>query len=186
MKNASEKRPRYVIFLFFFSLTIPALGYVTLGILPASIFLVGFFGGFVLWLVMPMRAPWRVTRIPYFAALFLFLLHRGVEEQFFGFFPALAEITGVPLPEPTSPVVIVLVALSLVWVLSPLLIKRGHPFGYYGAWSVFFTLGVGELAHFLFPLLTPEPYGYFPGMVTVVFLAPVAWWGMWRLYKYSE
>ena len=41
--------------------------------------------------------------------------------------------------------------------------------------------GVIELAHFIFPFFAPEPYGYFPGMVTLVPLAPVAWLGMWRL-----
>ncbi len=52
---------------------------------------------------------------------------------------------------------------------------------YYLAWTFFTSMGVIELAHFIFPFFTPEPYGYFPGMVTVVPLAPVAWFGMWRL-----
>lgn len=45
----------------------------------------------------------------------------------------------------------------------------------------FTAMGVTELAHFAFPLFVAEPNGYFPGMASVVVLAPVAWWGMWRL-----
>jgi hypothetical protein len=51
------------------------------------------------------------------------------------------------------------------------------------AWTFFTSMGITELAHFLLPLLTTEPYGYFPGMASVVVLAPLAWWGMWRLAR---
>ncbi|WP_220466405.1 hypothetical protein [Dyadobacter psychrotolerans] len=43
------------------------------------------------------------------------------------------------------------------------------------------SMGITELAHFVLPLLTKEPYGYFPGMTRVIVLAPLAWWGMYRL-----
>jgi len=44
-------------------------------------------------------------------------------------------------------------------------------------------MGLTELAHFaVFPWLNPSGItAYVPGMWTVLALAPVAWWGMWRL-----
>lgn len=176
-----EKRLSIIFLALIFTLAIPALGYITLGTLPAVIFLVGFLGGFVLWLGIPMRTPWTAIKAPYFLTLVLFLLHRGLEEQFFGFFPALAEITGVQIPDFFTTTVIIISLLSIAWVLSPLLIIKRHALGYYGAWTFFFAMGVSEIAHFIFPFLRPEPYGYFPGMATALFLIPAAWWGMWRL-----
>jgi len=46
-------------------------------------------------------------------------------------------------------------------------------------------MGITELAHFVFPSFTNKAYGYFPGMASVVLLAPVAWWGMYRLSRRS-
>lgn len=42
-------------------------------------------------------------------------------------------------------------------------------------------MGLTEPAHFIMPFLANETYGYFPGMGSVIILAPLAWWGMWRL-----
>ncbi|WP_206110744.1 hypothetical protein [Pannonibacter phragmitetus] len=58
---------------------------------------------------------------------------------------------------------------------------RGYAFGHYLAWTFFVSMGVIELAHFVFPLFGGRSYGYFPGMATVVLLAPVAWWGIYRM-----
>jgi hypothetical protein len=167
----------------FFVLAVPILGYLTIGLLPALIFLIGFLGGFIFWLMAPREASWSYIRFPYFITLALFLVHRVVEEHFFGFFDELTKITGVPYPDTVTFSGVAIGVLSLLWVLSPLLVKYGYSIGYYGAWSFFFAMGVSELAHFIFPFLTPGPYGYFPGMVSVLFLAPVAWWGMWRLWR---
>jgi hypothetical protein len=60
---------------------------------------------------------------------------------------------------------------------------RGYEFGRFLAWTFFASMGITELAHFGLPLLTQRPYGYFPGMGSVVVLAPLAWWGMWRLSR---
>ena len=59
----------------------------------------------------------------------------------------------------------------------------GIQFGNYLTWTFFTAMGVTELAHFIFPFFTKEPYGYFPGMASVFFLAPVAWWGIYRLSR---
>ncbi len=97
------------------------------------------------------------------------------------FFPALSKITGVPMPDTSSPMVFALYALSGAWLLIPYLMKRGREFGWFLAWTFFTSMGVIELAHFAFPLFTGSPYGYFPGMATVVPLVPAAWWGLIRL-----
>lgn len=117
-------------------------------------------------------------------ALLLFLAHR-VEEKQTGFFAFLAAVTGVPTPAVNSVPVVLLVALSAgAWLLVPVLMGRGRPIGRYLAWTFFASLGLTELAHFLvFPWLDPSGAGYVPGMWTVVALAPVAWWGMWRLTR---
>jgi hypothetical protein len=145
------------------------------------LFLCGYLAGFVLWLSVPTKVPWTSIRNLYLASLGLFFLHR-VEERVSGFFPVLASMTGVPVPEVASlPILLLLLASVVAWLAAPLLVQRGHGFGYYLLWTFFASMGITELAHFVLPLLRPGPYGYFPGMLSVLLLAPVAWLGMWRL-----
>ena len=48
------------------------------------------------------------------------------------FFAFLATVTGVPLPAVTSvPVVLLVVVSAGAWLLVPVLMGRGHPFGRY-------------------------------------------------------
>ena len=77
---------------------------------------------------------------------------------------------------------ILLYAFAVAWLRIPFLVKHAHPFGYYLAWTVFVAMGISESTHFAFPLLTTQPYGFFPGMASVVFLSPADWWGIWRLW----
>lgn len=63
------------------------------------------------------------------------------------------------------------------------LVKHGHDFGYYLIAKFFVSMGVTELAHYFLPFLTNEPYGYLPGMASVVVPAPLAWWGILRLVR---
>lgn len=158
------------------------LGYVLLGILPAILFAFGFVGGFVLWLSVPTAAPFRSIKIPFYITLGLFILHK-LEERYLDFFPALSKITGVPLPDTTSIFVFLLYALAGMWLFIPFLVRSRNEFGYYLVWTFFTSMGVTELAHFVFPLLAGGGYGYFPGMVSAAILAPAGWWGMLQLWK---
>ncbi len=168
---------------FLITAVILVVGYIAFGFWTALIFTSGFFGGFVLWLFFPSGIAFQEIKKPYWIAFSLFLLHR-VEEKVCGFFDKLSDITHVPTPEITSVSVISLVVLSVgAWFAVPILIKRGINLGYYLAWTFFTALGVTELAHFIFPFFMDEPYGYFPGMASVIILAPVAWWGMYKLAK---
>ena len=72
------------------------------------------------------------------------------------------------------------------WLLIPPLVSRGYAFGYYLAWTFFAAMGITELAHFIFPIVAGGPYGYFPGMATVLLLAPAAWWGMRNLARQGD
>jgi hypothetical protein len=81
----------------------------------------------------------------------------------------------------TPPLAVLLYAFAATWLLIPWLVGRRHAFGYFLVWTFFASMGITELAHFVFPLFTGAPYGYFPGMASVVPLAPLAWWGIWRL-----
>ena len=165
-----------------FTVMVLVLGHTLLGLLPMILFAFGFLGGFILWLLVPTNASFKSIRVSYFITLAFFVLHKA-EERHFDFFPALARITGKPVPEAGSVLAILLYAFAGAWLLIPFLVGRHSQFGYYLAWTFFTSMGVIELAHFVFPLFTPEPYGYFPGMATVVLLAPVAWWGIWRLTR---
>ena len=179
-----HKDPKTVLSAFVFTMAILALGYISFGPWTMLVFTSGFLGGFILWLIMPTNVSFATIKIPYTAAFILFALHR-VEEKVMDFFATLSSITGVPTPEIVSPQIILLIAVSVgAWLLIPYLMNRGYQLGTYFAWTFFAALGITELAHFLvFPLFTGEPYGYFPGMASVILLAPVAWWGMWRLSR---
>lgn len=182
---AIEKQPLTKVSALAFSLALPAFGYVYLGPLVALLFSLGYVGGFVLWLLIPAGVPYRSIRAPYWATLLAFLFLHKVEENVTHFFDVLSsKVTGVPVPEVTYGLVFALLILPIgAWLAAPFLMKRGFAFGYFLAWTLFTSMGVTELAHFIFPLLTNEPYGYFPGMASVVVLAPLAWWGMVRLSR---
>ena len=164
------------------TLAILALGYLSFGVWTMLIFSSGFGVGYLLWLLFPKQPYFDAIKWPFFLAFTLFVVHR-VEEYGTRFFDELARITGTPTPDIGSWQVILLVVLSVGgWIAMPFLVIHRVAFGYYLAWTAFSAMGITELAHFLiFPFLTGEPYGYFPGMASVVVLAPVAWWGMARL-----
>lgn len=180
-----EERSTLIISAMLFSLAIPALGYIYLGTLYALLFLLGYGGGFVLWILIPAKAPYASIQVPYWATFLAFLLLHKVEENRTRFFAVVSEkITGDPVPEVTPLLIVALLVLPVgAWLAAPFLIKRRYDFGYYLGWTFFVSMGVTELAHFMLPLLTDEPYGYFPGMASVLVLAPLGWWGMWRLAR---
>lgn len=166
---------------FLFTALILILGYVSFGFWTALIFTSGFLTGFILWVLTPYRPSFQRIKVPFWLVMGLFTAHR-VEEKVTGFFGRLAEITQVRTPEITSIPLIMLVLLSVgAWLAVPVLMRHRNPFGHYLAWTFFSAMGITELAHFSFPFFTNEPYGYFPGMLSVTVLAPLAWWGMHRL-----
>jgi hypothetical protein len=178
-----KKQPLTIVVALLFSLLIPLFGYMYTGWLIALLFLIGYFTGFGLWLLVPTKVAFSTIKAPYWVTLLVFLLLHKVEENRMKFFEVVGEkITGVPVPEVTPLLVISLLILPIGgWLLIPILVKRGYDLGYYLAWTFFTSTGIIELAHFIFPLLTDEPYGYFPGMITALPLAAAGWWGMWRL-----
>lgn len=180
-----KKPPLLITFALLFSLAIPTLGYIYLGTLYALLFLLGYGGGFVLWTLFSAKAPYASIKVPFWATFMAFLLLHKVEENVTGFFEVVSEkVTGDPVPDVTPLLTVALLVLPVgTWLATPFFIKRGYDFGYYLGWTFFVSMGVTELAHFVLPLLTNEPYGYFPGMASVLVLAPLAWWGMWRLAR---
>ncbi len=119
---------------------------------------------------------------PFLLTLLLFIGHK-LEERHLEFFPALSQITGIPAPPSGTLLGTLLYIFAGAWLLVPWLVERRLPFGYYLASTFFFAMGITELAHFVFPFFTGENYGYFPGMASVFFLAPAAWWGLWKMYR---
>lgn len=176
------KKELTIIFALLFTIAVLILGYVMLGLLPMFLFAFGFLGGFILWLIVPGNATFAAIKAPYFLTFGFFVLHK-LEERFMDFFPRLSEITGVPVPETDSWLVVLLYLFAASWLLIPFLVKRNYSFGYYLAWTFFTAMGVTELAHFVFPFIEGGAYGYFPGMASVILLAPAAWWGMFRLSR---
>lgn len=170
-----------ITFAFLFTSAILVLGYISFGIWPTVIFTSGFLGGFILWLLIPVSLNFANIKVPFWLTLFLFIIHR-VEEKVMGFFPALSKLTHKPVPAIVSLPIILLVLTSVgAWLLIPVFVRKGYAFGTYLTWTFFAAMGLTELAHFIFPLFTGEPYGYFPGMISVIPLAPAAWWGIWRM-----
>ena len=178
--EAIKMKPATIVVAAGFTATAIFLGYIALGFWPAFIFTFGYLGGLIIWLFMPSSVSFRQIRLPYFLTLAFFVLHK-IEERECDFFPALSELTGVPVPDPTSLPAILLYAIACVWLLIPLLMNRRIALGYYLAWTFFASMGITELAHFVFPLFRDQPYGYFPGMWSVILLAPAAWSSMWKM-----
>jgi hypothetical protein len=155
------------------------LGYMLLGWLPMFLFCFGFLGGFILWMTVKVNATFKHIRVPYWITLGMFIVHKA-EERYMDFFPELSKITGIPVPDTNSVGVYLLYLASSTWLLIPWLVSKKYQFGYYLTWTFFTSMGVIELAHFIFPLFTDESYTYFPGMASVIWLAPAAWWGLYR------
>ena len=165
---------------------VPLIGYLSFGIIPAILFFIGYLGGFVLWILNPQATSFEPVRKLYWITFALFILHR-VEEKVSGFFDVLAEMTGVSKPEIISVPIILLLIISVgAWLFGPALMKRKFPVGGFLVWSFFASMGITELAHFVLPFFWDKPYGYFPGMLSVIVLAPVAWYAMYRLVKGSN
>ena len=179
-----SRNPAIIAAAFLFSTLVLVLGHAAFGFWTMLIFTSGFLGGFVLWLIFPANPSFAAIKVPYFLALGFFVLHR-IEEYATDFFGTLAAVTGIGTPDVGSWQVILLILLSVgAWLLVPALASRGYRFGTYLAWTFFAAMGLTELAHFVvFPWFTPQPFAYFPGMASVVLLAPAAWWGMWRLSR---
>ncbi len=182
MKIAADKTPAIIMLATTYALAALILGYVLLGLIPMLLFAFGFVGGLILWLMVPTKPMFKTLRVPFYATLALFVVHK-LEERYMNFFPALAKLTEIPVPESGSFLGLLLYALACAWLLIPFLVARGFQFGYFLAWSFFTAMGVTEMAHFIFPFFLAGPYGYFPGMASAAVLAPLGWWGLWRLAK---
>ncbi len=180
--DPSRRSTKLVVAAFLYTVITLLLGYLAFGFLTSLIFSSGFLGGFILWYFIPSITPYEKLKVPYFACLALFFLHR-VEEKYMGFFAFLSEVTKVRTPEILSWEVVGLVVISVgSWLSIPFLLRKGYDFGYYFAWTFFAAMGVTELAHWIvFPFLLETPFQYIPGMISVVPLAPVAWVAMRRL-----
>ena len=182
MKEIGNNRIYTVLCALAFTIAILTVGYLSFGLWTTIIFASGFLGGFIIWLFVRSTPPFADFKKPYWLTFIFFILLHRVEEYMMKFQEELSGITGNPVPDIKSPALIILVLASVgAWLFAPVLIKRSYAFGYYLAWTFFAAMGITELAHFIFPLLRGGSYGYFPGMASVVVLAPTAWWGMYRL-----
>lgn len=178
------KQNLQILSAFLFTTSLLVFSYFSFGPWTTLIFTFGFLGGFILWAIFSSkRVSFSQIQVPYWLTLLFFICHK-VEENRTHFQERLADLTGTPVPEISSPALIILLLTSVGgWLLIPYLVKRGYFFGYYFAWTFFASMGIIELAHFIFPFFTNQPYGYFPGMLSVLILAPSAWWGMYRLTR---
>jgi hypothetical protein len=177
----ARTHPLHALVATLFCVAMTVLGHLALGPLVALVFGIAFFGGLAFWLARPMIVTWARVRIPYFAALAAYVIHR-IDEEVSGFVPAMEDLAGRQAADLLSAPSILLVVLSLAWMLSPLLVRKGHPLGHFGAWSLFAAFALVEPWHFIFPILTPEPYGYFPGMITAPIIIAVGAWGLWSMW----
>lgn len=184
--NSNSRSKLMLISAFLYTFATLWLGYRAFGLLTSLIFSSGFLGGFILWCCIRSNTPYEKIKVPYYLCLILFVIHR-VEEKYAGFFSFLSKVTNVPTPEILSWEIVGLVMISVgSWLSIPYLLSRRREFGYYFLWTFFAAMGITELAHIVvFPVLIDKPYGYIPGMWSVIPLAPLAWWGMVRLSRRS-
>lgn len=182
LKQQKDRPPKAVLGSAIFTAFLLTLGALSFGPWTALIFSFGFVGGFFLWLVFPHCQDFQRIKAPYWITFGIFIFLHRVEENVFRFQERLSGITGTPVPSLASPFLILLVVFTVGgWLLVPLLMKRKNAFGVYLAWSFFASMGITELAHFALPFFESRAYGYFPGMASVFFLAPSAWWGFRRM-----
>jgi len=182
VKKRPKKSYTEIVTAFLYASSVVSVVYVLLGPFPFDLFSIPFFGGFVAWLLMTSVPPFSAVRVPYFVAWIFFILHK-LEERQFGFFSKLAYITGTPAPNENSTWSWILYLLAGFWVLVLMLAKGGVTLGYSLTWTFFLAMGVVELAHFVFPLMTGQPYAYFPGMTTAAPLSAAGLWGVYRMAK---
>jgi hypothetical protein len=179
----ARRSPIMILTALALALLVPVFGWIYLGPLYAVLFLIGYGGGFLLWCVVPSNATWLSIRTPYWLTMAAFLGLHKLEENRMKFFEEMSsKITRTPMPEVSIGLVLTLLVFPIgAWLLVAPMMKHHSEWGRLLAWTFFASMGLTELAHFFLPLLAPGPYGYFPGMASVVVLAPLAWWGMWRL-----
>lgn len=177
-KEFMNKRPAVIIEALLCMAAISGLGFALLGNIPAILFTLGFFAGFILWFIVPTDVTFSSIKVPYYLTFTLFIINK-LEEYSFDFFPELAVFADVTVPKYASIEIYMLQALA--WAFVPLLIKRGNQLGYYLLWTLFTSMGFIELIHFFLPLFFTNYLGYFPGLASAVILVPAAWWGMYRL-----
>lgn len=157
-------------------------GYGSFGIWPTLIFMTGYVPGFLFWLRSRSDAPFADVRTPYFVTFTLYILLL-VEENLLGFHEMLSEVTGVTSPGWTISIVVLMILSIGIWIGAPLLMQERQRLGWFFAWTFFSAMGISELAHFVFPVLTPGGYEYHGGMLTAALLVPAGWWGMWVLWN---
>ena len=174
--------PKLIASALVFSLLVPLLSLVYLGPFYAALFLVGYLGGFALWIVVRSHASWKAIRVPYWLTALAFAAHKAEENRTQFFDVVSSQITGTPPPVLSFGLVLALLIVPLVaWLAIPWLMGRTPEFGRFLAWTFFTSMGLTELAHFAMPVLAGQPYGYFPGMASALLLVPLGVWGMWRL-----
>lgn len=165
-----------------FTSLIAVLAYFSYGPITMMVIAAGFLIGFALWRIFPGIVEYRKIQKPFWLTMLAFLFLHKPEEAIMKFQEKLSEITGVPVSPPVSPALIALGVFSVGgWFLIPNLTKERSQLGTFLAWTFFASMGATELTHFLFPFFSTGPYSYFPGMASVLVLAPYAWWGLFRL-----
>ncbi len=95
----TNRSPGLIALAFLFSVAVPGFGYIYLGPLYAALFLTGYLGGFVLWLLASTRARWTTLQIPYWLTILAFLMLHKVEENRTKFFEVMSDqVTRTPVP----------------------------------------------------------------------------------------
>ncbi|MBS1580826.1 MAG: hypothetical protein JST66_01365 [Bacteroidetes bacterium] len=173
------------------TLAVVIAAYTAFGHITGSVLASGYVAGLIGWCFfgLGLGLDVRSIRTPFLVTLLLFALHK-VEENRTRFQDVVATLTGMPVPELTSPALLGLLLLGVLpWLLVPLLWRRTPAWSAYFAWTFFASMGITELAHFLvFPFLGDDTYSYFPGMATALPLIVAGWWGMRRMFRdhYTE
>lgn len=170
---------RVVVIALGISILMPCLAYLSIGVLYAAISSIGYFLGFLFWQHFSSCVAWRAIKAPYIFTLLTLLINWS---SLFESSSGRAENALIASVNDERTLWFLAIQL-LVWLVFPFLLLRDNSLGSYFAWAFFTTMGVTEFTTFVVPVLLNVSLSYFPGMVSVLVIAPLAWWGIWRMIR---
>ncbi len=142
--------------------------------------------GFFCWLATTFKKPLEpMVILPPFLLMLAALLIHIMEEYYMGFPQAISALFHVNFSRQTfllvfeqiGPIIYLLVILGLLY--------KNH-FANFFAWFLFIGMGLGEIMHFVFPIIAGGPYHYFPGMYTAILPILGALWCIMVVHRHTR
>lgn len=157
-------------------------GYLAVGF-AGLLFSVAFIGGFIFWLLTTYRRPVNPYKIilPYLITVVCFIIH--VYEEYVSHIEnTLSQLSGTVVTQ-NNFLIIAAFSAPIVWLTGAIMILKHWAFGYFLLSTFLFGMMIGEMSHFVSPLMEGGGYHYSPGMYTAILPISSAWWMFIRLRR---